>query len=510
MTGDVKDGAWEYHQATKHSPARNRSERFRPDWSDQPRPFKLYRTLPAFPLPPAVPSGVPALSAIGGSLSGHASSIPSLPAIAAILRYSAGVIKRLRYAGGVMEFRAASSTGGLYHLELYLVCGDLPGLDAGVYHFGAPDLTLTRLRAGDWRGTLVDACAMEPHAKAAAALLVCTSTIWRNAWRYRERAFRHAFWDSGTLLANALAMAAAHEVPAWLLTGFADSSVSRLLGLDSPGEFATSLVALGDDPARPPRRSLPVPPLQAETVPVSRRERWYPIVERAYAATSLGTEAEVRSWRMRMAGRPAERLPETGTPAGPSTRFDPLPEHAVPQTPIEAVIQARRSVRRFAEAAIDGGVLAAILDAAMGSVPADYAEPHSPLHAPFPIVNAVRGLEPGAYVYHPAMREFELIKAGAFREHAHVLALDQVRAGFAAVNVYFVADLQGLLQAGERGYRIAQLDAALRGGRLYLGATAFGVGATALTFYDDAVIRFFSPYAAGREASFLVALGQPR
>jgi len=33
--------------------------------------------------------------------------------------------------------------------ELYLVCGDLAGLEAGMYHFGPADFGLRRLRAGD-------------------------------------------------------------------------------------------------------------------------------------------------------------------------------------------------------------------------------------------------------------------------------------------------------------------------------------------------------------------------
>ncbi len=45
------------------------------------------------------------------------------------------------------------------------------------------------------------------------------------------------------------------------------------------------------------------------------------------------------------------------------------------------------------------------------------------------------------------------------------------------------------------------------GGRMYLAAYAQGLGATGLTFYDDEVIRFFSPHAAGKSAVFLMAFG---
>jgi hypothetical protein len=61
---------------------------------------------------------------------------------------------------------------------------------------------------------------------------------------------------------------------------------------------------------------------------------------------------------------------------------------------------------------------------------------------------------------------------------------------------------------GERGYRAAQLAAAVGGGRVYLAAYALGLGATGLTFYDDAVTAFFSPHAAGKAVMFLVAVGR--
>ena len=69
-----------------------------------------------------------------------------------------------------------------------------------------------RLRQGDYRQVLVDASAQEPNVARAPVTLVVTDVVWRNAMKYQAREYRHAFWDSGTLLANTLAMAAAHRV----------------------------------------------------------------------------------------------------------------------------------------------------------------------------------------------------------------------------------------------------------------------------------------------------------
>ena len=124
------------------------------------------------------------------------------------------------------------------------------------------------------------------------------------------------------------------------------------------------------------------------------------------------------------------------------------------------------------------------------------------------LANAVEGLEPGAYRYVPGGEGLELLKPGDFRDIAGHLALDQELGADAAVNVYFLAHLPSLLGTlGNRGYRAAQLDASVMGGKMYLAAYALGLSATGLTFYDDEVTRFFGPRAADRSPMFLVALG---
>jgi hypothetical protein len=61
---------------------------------------------------------------------------------------------------------------------------------------------------------------------------------------------------------------------------------------------------------------------------------------------------------------------------------------------------------------------------------------------------------------------------------------------------------------GNRGYRTAQLEAGIVGGKLYLCAHSLGLGASGLTFYDEDVTNFFSPHAQGKSAMFVVPLGR--
>ncbi len=503
MTANGETGAaWTYHDATKHTWASVRTGGHMMDFTNQPRPWKLYETrLPAVDLGnDAGASGATALDALRGLASADGAAELTLPRIAALLRLSAGVTKQLSVPGGTMRFRAAACTGALYHIELYLVTAELPGLPAGVYHYGAHDNALRLLRTGDFRGTLARSTGGESAVSRAQAVIAYTTTYWRNAWKYGPRAYRHAFWDSGTIIANTLATASAHGVAASVVTGFVDDDVNLLLGVDGETEAAVALVPLGRAaiPAPDPPR---VDSLALGTVPLSREEIDFPPIRAMHAASSLGPDDDVAAWRLRGAP-PAEAR------AG---KLVALPEGPGSSRGLEETIVRRGSSRRFERTPVSLADAAAVLDAAGHRVPLDATAPTAPALADaYVIANAIDGVPAGAYRYVREGPALELLHAGDTREAAAHLDLDQPLGGDAAFNVYFLADLHTLLgQLGNRAYRAAQLDASIAAGRAYLAAYALGLGATGLTFYDDDVTDFFGPTAAGKSVMFLIAVGVP-
>jgi SagB-type dehydrogenase family enzyme len=516
---------WQYHNGTKHPSGPLLNPRHRFDPGRQPLLFKIYKNLPLISLPLDTAGSLPALEAISGEAPIDAGSPAlDLPTLARILYFSAGITKYLDYPApwGRMPFRAAACTGALYHIELYLVCSDLPdpaaasagspsaaggpSLEAGVYHFDAQALGLRRLRQGDYRQILIEASARESSVTRAPVTLVLTDVVWRNAVKYQAREYRHAYWDSGTLLANTLAMATAHHLPTCVVLGFVDTEVGRLLALDAERELVLALVPIGTAPDVTAPPSPAVTPLNLEIEPYSRHEVDFPAIGAMHAASSMPEPNVVAAWRNMPPhlARPA--------PSGPLTAFQPIPDGELPADPIEQVIVRRGSTREFAREAITFHQLSTVLDRAVRGLNADFSEsPETVLNDAYLIVNAVEGLAPGAYLYHRDRRALELLKAGNFRTTAGELALHQELAADASVAAFFLADLSPILASlGNRGYRAAQLDASVAGGRLYLAAYALGLGASGLTFFDDAVTDFFSPHARGKSVMFLIALGKKR
>ena len=506
MTNRDTGVALHYHRGTNHPDGSLMNSHHVWDPMNPPLPYKLYRDVESVPLAlDGPPSELPAMTAI--SVNDGAAGVvrtPEFEALSRILHYSAGITKTLRRAGGPMAFRAAACTGALFHIELYMVCSDIPGLAAGVYHYDPDGSSLDLLRKGDYRSTVADAAGGEPGVAYAPASIVFTDVTWRNACKYQAREYRHAFWDCGTILANTLVVSAASGVPARVTAGFVDDSVSELLGLDPLRELPLAVVPLGASPdsTLPPRKT--PHPLKFETVPISGHEIDFPAIREMHAASSLASYEEAESWRV---NPPRSSMP---APAGRLTPLRSASEEETPMDSVESVILRRGSTRRFSRESISFTQLSTALERATRGVPADFLTPAgSALNDIYLLVNAVDGVAPGAYAFHRDRLALELLREGEFRAEAGLLGLGQALAADASVNIFFMCDLAPVLERfGNRGYRAAQLDASITAGRVYLASYAQRFGATGLTFFDDQVTDFFSPHAQGKSVMFMVSLGR--
>lgn len=483
-----------YHERTKHSPVSVRTVPHFLDWDNQPLPYKIYPSATKMPLPPVptLPEYEPARPSL------------SLSTLSRLLFYTAGITKHLRSASGPMPFRAAACTGALYHVEVYLVTGGIQGLEAGVYHYDPRVHALDRLRSGDFRAHLVGATGGEANAAAAGSFLALTTTYWRNAWKYRARAYRHAFWDSGTMLANLSAMTEAMGMPLYLLAGFADVEVHRVLDVDEEKESAVALVAIPGEPGSGDRP--PLAPLGLPTTPLSAAEVDYPEIREMQKASSLKDGTEAKEWREGPIPTTRHRGTDTTLRHLDAPSLEPL---SLPD--LERVIKKRGSARGFRrDGSIDYSHLSAILAHSVRGLAADSLPAETTLCDPYVIVHRVKGMPPGAYAFHPRALGLELLREGDFRSNARFLDLEQDLAADAAANLYLLVDLETpFARYGNRGYRVAQLEGGIIGGRVYLASYALGFGATGLTFFDDAVTEFFSPHASGKSVMFLVAFGVP-
>lgn len=390
-----------------------------------PWPYKRYgQGLPRLELPVELPmTTASTLSVLAGTAHPHPAEL-DLAQLARLLFFSAGVVRTAESRGRRILFRAAGSAGARHPFEVYVAVPPGGALPAGVHWYHPEEHAL--LEVG-------------PAPDGAGPAIVLTGVPWRTGWRYRERGYRHIYWDTGTLLSQLLALASSAGLDALLVTRFPDDTVDALVGADGVHEFSVAAVSLGPDgPALAPTGEAAAGSVDGEPLE-------FPLVTAAQRAGALGEWGE--PWP---GGHPVE-VPGSG-PA------------------VEEVVLRRSSQRLMnPERGLPEEVLTTSMRVAMRGIDV----PH------WVAVHDVEGLEPGIY------RWPELavpVRPGALRDELFRVALDQGLARDAAFVVISATDVARL---DDRGYREAQLAAGLVEGRLHLAAYAQNASASGMTFLDS-------------------------
>jgi hypothetical protein len=395
-----------------------------------PWPYKRYeRELPRRALPAELPTTTASVLSVLAGTAGPTGREPDLAQLARLLFLSAGVVRTAKWDvghDGRILFRASGSAGGRFPLEVYVAAPSGSALPPGV-HWYDPE-----------RHALVE---VGPPPSGDAPAIVVTGVPWRTGWKYRERGYRHLYWDAGAMLAQLLALAASAGVEARLVTRFPDVTVESLVGADGVHELALAVVSLGS-----PGAAL-APSGEAVSGPVDREPLEFPLVTAAQRAGRL--EAWGDPWP---AGEPTE-----APVVGPT---------------VEEVVLRRSSQRRMDPTR---GLPRSLLTTSMGVAMRGIDVPH------WVVVHDVEGTAPGVYRW-PDLAT--AIRAGTLRDELYRVALDQGLprdAAFVTVSATRTDDLD------DRGYREAQLAAGLVEGRLHLAAYAQGAGASGMTFLDSEI-----------------------
>jgi SagB-type dehydrogenase family enzyme len=501
--GNDFSSAIAYHESTKHSEVSINASAHYLDWDTKPSPFKEYLNLPSIALPRNFPRPEEnSIGAIRGELRNAGEKQIGLEVLAEILFFSAGLTRKMRFGREFYYMRAASATGALYPIEVYVISAQMPGLEAGVYHFNPLHFSLVTLREGDYRSALNDAGS--PGSLSAPFTLVFTSIAWRNAWKYEARSYRHWFWDAGVIVANLLATSNSAGIDTRIELGFVDSKVDRLLGLEPRREATVALAVVGSGKGRKATETHEqIPSLAPKIRPLSSEETDYPIIWETNETSQLKSESDAQLWKKTPI---ASKRPDSSATL---TFLLKDPKPASYQHLDEAILR-RGSTRKFSHQPITFSQLSTIIQSSETNVPVDFLQDGQSVIDFYFIANDVEGLSPGSYFYNANANSVEQLKAVKNRSMSGYLCLGQQLFSDASVVFFLMTDLARVLRSlGNRGYRAAQFEAGIRAGKIYLSSYAVGIGASGSTFFDDAVTEFFSPHAKAKSPMIAVGVGVP-
>ena len=127
--------------------------------------------------------------------------------------------------------RTVPSAGALYPLEIYLVAGEVPGLEQGVYHYVPGEHALVLVARGDPRAELQAAALHQDAIGSAPALIVIAAQYERTTAKYGQRGVRYVHIETGCAAQNIYLQTVPLGLGTVLIGAFHDQDVLEILGL---------------------------------------------------------------------------------------------------------------------------------------------------------------------------------------------------------------------------------------------------------------------------------------
>jgi SagB-type dehydrogenase family enzyme len=216
----------EYHEATKHTVESLRRARHVLDWVNMPDPFRHYEGVPVLDLPTDPPAPeIPAFDVLQGTSS--TTPVGDGPAFLSQLLFYSAAISASKYVpstGYNYALRVNPSSGNLHPTEFHFLTRGLKGWPDGMYHYDPSRHMAEQRGRGDFEMKLVSG--------SATIVFVLTSIVWREAWKYGERAYRYCLHDIGHAW-QALALSArAIGCDNFAVGHFPDDEVAQLCRLN--------------------------------------------------------------------------------------------------------------------------------------------------------------------------------------------------------------------------------------------------------------------------------------
>lgn len=177
-----------YHKTTKHSAQRYARSLGYMDWDTQPNPYRSYTNTNKIELPLSFDNKTLEYYKIFDSSTRDNIIAPLCKeSISQFFQFSLGLAATKVHGSQSWDLRCNASSGNLQPSEAYIISNDINGIDNGLYHYAPKEHHLEHLSTASKEFTLPKNT----------FLVSLSSIVWREAWKYGERAWRYTQLDCG-------------------------------------------------------------------------------------------------------------------------------------------------------------------------------------------------------------------------------------------------------------------------------------------------------------------------
>ena len=132
--------------------------------------------------------------------------------------------------------RTTPSAGALFPLEIYVIVGNVNGIDAGVYRYISEEHKIVQVMYGDVREELSEAALGQIMVKEAPASIFYSAVFERMTGLYGERGIKYVYIEIGHSAQNVYLQAEALGLGTCAIGAFTNDSVRQILNLPDDEE----------------------------------------------------------------------------------------------------------------------------------------------------------------------------------------------------------------------------------------------------------------------------------
>lgn len=470
-----------YHERSKHRLTGYARGPEYLDWENQPDPFRVYQGCELTQL------------ALLESAQPCDPAQLSITSVANLLQLSLGLSAWKQYGANRWALRCNPSSGNLHPTEGYVIACGIDGIEEGVHHYAPHDHVL------EHRGILSD-----PKNSAPTLFIGLSSIVWREAWKYGERAFRYVQLDVGHAIAAIKYAASSLKLHASLVS-IDDDSLAKLLGIDRAQDYSNAEREHPDVLLKITTAGNP------QTIELPQPDQW------KGRANCLGGEPH-HEWKVLQEITQATWNKNTHS----QNRHDECFNKDTFNSCIDesdktliTLIQQRRSGQAFS--ARNSEIMASDFYSLLNALIVT-EDTNSPAYWELPVllhpvifVHRINGLQPGLYALPRHPQAYELMQQlmdknfiwqkppncpahlplyqladDDTRRQARSISCHQEIASSSAFSLGLLSEFDRGLQAGAAAYRQLYWEAGFLGHHLYLQAEAMGKRGTGIgCFFDD-------------------------
>jgi len=466
-----------YHEETKHAHHKYARSLGYMDWANQPNPYRSYKGALHVDLPLALENSTPPYHLIFGD------EIPSAPlliqSVSQLLQFSLAI--SAMKSDGVNEWalRCNASSGNLQPSAAYLVLPPVDGisLSTSISHYAPKDHSLEILN--EFSSDIWETLPKDSF------FVVLSSIVYREVWKYGERAFRYTNLDAGHALRSVQVSAKMLGWKCRYLSEISDEKLSELLGFDKKERFSESEI--------PDMLLLVTPDKYDDEIDISR------LAPNRFESIALNITDQYQSWQL------IEDI-EKATFTCKGNTYQKSNQNSMEREPTKeskVVILKRRSAQMMDSS--DNHISFEKFQAMLKSTKESFSGFENLANLVI-FVHNVEGLKSGLYIYVRAGKYLPDLKSsmdqnfvwkemsedlyalsyGDFRTTAQNISCNQSIASDGAFSLGMLCPFADeIIEHGAHRYKELYWECGAIGQQLYLEATSLNLQATGIGCYLD-------------------------